>query len=349
MKVRCKFAFSVIALMLLASLWSGALWSAVIPGFYQASVPVADRSANVRQQALREALEILVIRVAGDPQVTARAGTAGLLGQPGRFVQQYQYVAAPAESPAEAQLQLAVVFDGRALEQAMRDAALPVWGRQRPELIAWVVVERQGRRQLLAADDPLAQTLTTAARQRGLPLMLPLMDLEDQAVVQTADVWGGFVDPVRRASQRYNAQGILLGRISGGGRYWDSRWVLLFNNERSDWRSQAGSATAVLQTGVDELTTQLGTRLAIRGVDAPPGVQLLAIEGVQGMTDFARISSYLQQLSLVEDVTLRRVSPGRLELYVSLNGGLEYLNQAVALGGQLAVQATQPVPVYRVK
>ncbi len=345
---RCKFTpWAALVLWLLQGWLATPLYAAVAPDFYLASVPVADRGTAARQESLRTALAQLLVRISGDPSVHQYPNAASLLTQPGRFVQQYQYV--PGGRPDA--LDLSVVFDGNALEQAMRAAALPVWGRERPEIMAWVAVEERAQRRLLAADDEASVKvqLEQTARQRGLPLLLPLMDLEDQAAVNIADVWGGFVEPLRRAASRYRTQVMLLGRVSGGGDYWTGRWVLDFNQQRETFATQGSSPHAVVSSGIEELANRMASQLAVRGVEASSGAQMLVVEGITSITDVARVSDYLQRLSLVDDVTLHRVAPGRVELLVTLNGGIGYLHQAVAVGNQLEVQVEQPVPVYRLK
>ena len=45
--------------------------------------------------------------------------------------------------------------------------------------------------------------LRARAAYRGMPLQLPLMDLEDQAGLTPADVWSGYQPGIRQASARY--------------------------------------------------------------------------------------------------------------------------------------------------
>ena len=38
--------------------------------------------------------------------------------------------------------------------------------------------------------------------ERAVPIILPLLDLEDQSVISAAEIWGGFSDRVIAASAR---------------------------------------------------------------------------------------------------------------------------------------------------
>ena len=61
----------------------------------------------------------------------------------------------------------------------------------------------------------------------GLPVSLPLMDLDDNMAVTATDVWGRFADPVLKASQRYGAEMVVLGKLSPEGRPGASTGVFM--------------------------------------------------------------------------------------------------------------------------
>jgi hypothetical protein len=73
----------------------------------------------------------------------------------------------------------------------MRDAGITLWTANRPTILAWVVLSEEGRRGFLTPDtDPLSvQTLNDAFRRRGVPLQLPLYDLEDAAAISPGEAW----------------------------------------------------------------------------------------------------------------------------------------------------------------
>lgn len=331
---------------------SGGAQAAIPKDFFQVSVPVADRESTDRQAAIREALGILLVRLSGDPAIAKQGPAQAVLQRSRDFVQRYQYIEVPpAATAAPSGLRLTLLFDGQSLESAMRAAGLPVWGRERPAILAWIAVDEGGRRRLLSATDasPLRTGLEAAAQRYGLPLVLPLMDLEDQASVPLADIWGGFVDALREPSRRYQPQGLLLGRIweSGGG--WTARWILDFNGEQLRWQHQAGSAQALIEEGVAELARRLAARLAVRSGAEPARLQTVTVEGIDSLEDMARVIGYLQQLSMVDSVELSRVAGGRAEFELMLNGGLQYLQQAIALGRVLQFESQLPAPLYRLQ
>ena len=128
-------------------------------------------------------------------------------------MQQFRFREAPAEPPVE-RLSLWVQFDGVALAREVRAAGLPYWGSERPDLLF-------GWRSMTVVDatwcpkpvEPRRNRCVAAGKRHGLPLTLPLIDLEDQRAIQFTDVWGGFTGTIATASRRYRPQVVLTGRL----------------------------------------------------------------------------------------------------------------------------------------
>src|SRR5690606_41001353 len=110
-------------------------------------------------------------------------------------------------------------FDGVSLSRALRQAGLPDWGTERPDVLVWLAVDDGGDRYLVSESggQHIAPLVRQAARRRGLPVTLPLLDVEDQRALLFSDVWGGFFGRVETASQRYQPQVILTGKLQRTG------------------------------------------------------------------------------------------------------------------------------------
>ena len=161
---------------------------------FEADVPVAGQQPDLRTAYMKTALQEVLVRVTGQPDVLNRDSVRSMLDSPERFVQQYRYYTLPESTPPR--LMLRVSFDGGSIQQALRQQGVAYWGKtERPEILLWLAVEDRGTRYIVSAQDnsDAARELQEAARQRGIPLLLPLMDLEDQSQVRFTDVWGGFL------------------------------------------------------------------------------------------------------------------------------------------------------------
>ncbi|HCK27287.1 MAG TPA: DUF2066 domain-containing protein, partial [Alcanivorax sp.] len=65
-----------------------------------------------------------------------------------------------------------------------------------PPVLVWLVSEGTGQGRMVAAGDPLAEKLTSAAARRGVSLTLPEWDQRDRDTVAVADIRGRFDGPL---------------------------------------------------------------------------------------------------------------------------------------------------------
>ena len=329
--------------------------AARLADLYTAEVVVPGRAAADRQAALQDALTEVLLRLLGSTDLLQEPAVRKLAGQAQRYVEQYSYRRGQPESPdAEPPLLLRVRFDGVALTRALRTAGLPVWGQERPDVLVWLAVD-DGRRRYLLSEQSRAQAaraLRQAARRRGLPLVLPLMDLEDRRQVKFADVWGGFLEPVQQASQRYRAQVLLIGRLhrtaSGG---WQGRWTLVQAGAGPQgWESRGATLQQSVAAGLGESAELLALRYAVRaGPSDADNSGLLRVSGVETLADYARVQKYLESLSPVEAAQLQRVEGDSAEFGLRLNGARRSLQQVIAIGRVLVPAGDGQPGHYRLR
>lgn len=317
-----------------------------VRNLYEAEVDVFDKSAEVRREAFGVALIKVVVKASGSRHASASPVVAEAVKAPDRFVQQFRYdnIAPPADASAEAQaqaptLRLWVQFDARAVDVLIREAGLPVWGRMRPSVLVLVAIEAGGVRELLSSDDPRgwAEFIQRAAAERAVPLVLPLMDLEDRGTLRTSDVWAGFEDNLQRAAERYRSEGVLIGRVYElAPDYWEARWRLTLEDTRNEWVEQGEGLDAVLLAGVHESADRLASRYGgFTGTTTASGVAV-RVGGIRTLRDYARALEYLDSLDEVSRVDVTRVENGSVSFLVDARGGRESVRQVIALGRTFA-------------
>jgi hypothetical protein len=324
--IACLFA------LLLVSVTAHA---ARVDDLFQVEVAAAGRDPGSRDAALGQALRQVLVRVTGSTESLRNPSIGPLLKNPSRFAQQFRFRDIPPETPGQAeQLKLWVQFDGVALAREVREAGLPYWGSERPDVLLWLAIDNRGRRYLVSDNSggSAARSLAQAASRRGLPLTLPLMDLEDQRAVQFTDVWGGFVGSLQEASQRYRPQVILVGKLgrSGTSGGWRGSWNLLGAGGQQSWTSHAANLEAAVEQGIGEASEWLALQYAVVATDE--AVRSLLVEGVQGLEDYARVSKYLASLTPVEQVQVARVNGQEVEFSLNLNSEERNLLQVITLG-----------------
>lgn len=318
----------------------------VVADLYSADVPVTDQGAATRDSALKDALGQVLVKIAGSSAVLEHPVADTLLANPDRYLQQYRYVAVapPPVDPLAPRLALHSAFDGRALEDALRAAGVPLWGRERPRTLIWLALDSSGGRQIAAADGSTAieEAIQRAAKRRGLPLTLPAMDAEDATRVGFMDIWGVFEDPLLAAAERYAPDAVLAGAVfAAGDDLWGGRWTLLFEGERVRFETSGASPQAVVIAAVDALAEDFAERFAVSAPIGGEGTITMEISNVRDLRDYAAVQKYLAGLSVVEDAQVLEVRNDTLRMALSINATSRALEQTIALGRVLEPEARQ--------
>jgi len=336
--------------MIVLTLWSVA---SVADDLYTARVGVADRSAAEQSRAMHRALRVVLLKVTGDRDAARRAASNPAFRTPDGFVQQYRYIS-DRGTETEPALWFEVRFDRQAVDDALRGEGLQLWGQERPSVLVWLAVQNSGQRYLVSGDgsEEVSGALQQTARQRGLPLLFPLHDVQDQSQVTFADVWGAFQPQVMAASARYQAPAVLSGRLEKRtGDYWRGSWSLEFGGKRSHWDTDGRTPTEAVGLAIDQVADRIAQQLAIRASAGGEGEGdasvSVSVEGVNSLSDYARTLRYLQSLTAVREVGVREIVGDRVDFGLDLRGSEQSLDRAVDVGRVLRPVSKEPRRIYQ--
>ena len=315
---------------------------------YETEVAWSAGDAAGREAAFRRALRQVLVKVTGLRRLAGAAEFEPLVESAQGLVQQYQMrtVAVGSGEAAVQEPRLWARFDEAAVDRLVREAELPAWRRPRSEVLAWVAVENGGARRMVGAEDTegIAEIFRHGAASRGVPLVLPLLDLEDQARVGPSDLWAGpwdlragAEDRFRAASERYRPGATLIGRIDRpNGVLWEARWSLLFPGAAQRWKTEGDVLGLVVDEGVQEVIDALFAHYASAAPVAPRAAIEVSVSGVRDFAGYARTMRYLESLDEIESIEVLSVTPERLRLGLELRTGATGLREALALGSTLA-------------
>ncbi len=318
--------------------------ASIVPDLYSASVPVPDQSASARSSALSSALASVLVKVTGESGAADDDVFSDMLAHPQRYLQQYRYEQRqeplPSGSGEQTVVYLDAHFDKQALDRALGDLSQPIWGRERPETLIWLAVQDGEQRAIVSSDSDAAALASArkAADARGLPVVLPLMDLEDQNQIGFADIWGTFDDRIQAASARYQSNAILVGRLSATDDNWTARWQLLDQGQTTSWQGGPGTLDTVVASGLDHVADLYASAYALQAGSDFSDVTLVTVDGVDTLEAYARVSKYLSGLTPVTGVELLAVDSDSVRFLVHSRGTADSLGQAIALGGMLQAE-----------
>lgn len=342
-----SFRFFLLTSLLLLPL---PLLAVTVDNLFEVRLLVEDQGSRKRQDAIKDAFHVLLVRVTGNRNINTLPEGEKLISNANQYIRQFRYEKAPPPkvmpgaqgdfAPAAPQQQLVVLFDEEAVKSAIWANKLPVWGKTRPATVVWLAVQDTERRYLLDANEPnaIVDELQDAARVRGLPIMFPLMDLEDQININVSDVWGDFPDPIMAASLRYQTEAILAGRLFVDAfDQWQARWTLYHAGNTLSWRSSGAQVKEVIDAGIAGAADDLALRYASISDGEDSNVLRLQIAEVNNLKDYVRTTNYLASLSQVGDLQIEKVSPADVTYKMSLRGSRESLEKAIGLGQTLAL------------
>ena len=317
--------------ILLSLILPAATLAVEVPTLFTAEVPYDRNAEDPRGLAYSYALTEILQRVSGSALASDRQMVEELFPDPAVYVMQFR---------PGANNTLWVSFDGQAIEQTLRSAGQTFWGADRPLTLVWLAVDwGQGRREIVAPDDPerrsaesrsidrnrlIRERILEVADRRGLPLMFPLLDSTDLQRVDFADIWGGFDEAVLEASERYNVNSVLIGRVRPGSGQRD-RWTYHFGGSET---SLGGSPESVLGRVADMLAEQF----AITG-DTPVEVIALNVAGVTSVAAYGDVHRMLRDVPHIENFTVTEVAGDRVSYRVEVRGGATRLGRVLRFGG----------------
>lgn len=323
-----------------------------VADLYVADVYVTSESDEQRLSGARSGLLQVLVRVSGTQDVVNAQEVRTALRSPNRYYYQYSYRATDRTFQVGEEILpgriLRLSFEPNAVAGLLRDAGFPVWGSNRPSVLLWLAVrDEQGRNLLSEADEStLKSTLNEQARARGLPLLYPLLDLEDTARISEAEVWGAFLDRIEGASLRYNPDSILSGRIQQDpAGQWRASWSIQVDGEWLRFEGAAASTQELLADVIDQLADRLAERYA---VGSAKGEIMLRVEDIASVSDYARVMDYLSNLAPVLDTAVIKLEGSDLEIKLSTEGQQEQLIELIELDRKMILlNAGQERLLYR--
>jgi len=322
-----------------------------VPQLYEATIPVLSQDKDSRTDAIRTAFTQVLVRVSGRSDIGDAAkypAIAQATQSATRYAQQFRYTKmTTADTSADSGLAVWVRFDETAIGKLLRANNLPVWGATRPSTLIWLAIDNRGTRELLGADshNSITTIVEDRAKLRGLPLRIPLLDLTDRTSLNTSDVWGNFQSTILQASQRYQTEAVLVGRVyQSASDNWTGSWSLYVESGREDWRVNGPSLADVLNAGIDRTAESLALRYG--QVDqADTSTVLVEVKSITGLADYNRVVKYLQSISHVKDVQPVELRAQSAIFQLTIPGGRLAVARAVALGRVLATAPVESIPV----
>lgn len=336
-----RYQIIMFLLLVLPAAW---LRAAPMQNLYDEQLEVEAQSSQTLREGAATALERVLIRVSGKQNVAEHPSIAEALRNAEPMLTQYRYHS-QANGQGEQQLLLQVSFSPRQVNGLLQSAGLPVWSSNRPPVLVWLVEDTAEGRHFVNSDtnSDLYQALIDQAGRRGLALQFPLMDLVDTANLSVEEVWQMQVDRVNAASARYGGAYTLVGRASElSNGQWVASWMVLQSegDRRLDSEGMDGRETVA---PVVDLLADLQARNFSVVVGGNSESTLIYVDGIRDFTQYARLVTYLENLSVIQHANTVWLSDSALVIDLSLNDDMSKVERFLSLDSQLQEMNQAPM------
>ena len=303
-----------------------------VPGLYRATVRVDSRnSEQERRRAFGVAMQEVLTKVSGVDASLNQASIRRALNNPEPYVQSWSTQASlvamdPSAEVSELRevISIQVNFYETEIQRLLDENGIPIWPVNRPETLVWLVVQDElGERQILQ----------DFADKRGLPILFPLLDLEDQLRLNLDALWELDAEAILNASRRYRAESILALRLhrSLSGEVL-AKSIYLFRDNQFVYEEFESDQDDFLRGSINLATAELSQYYAVLLSASNNTVSVdLRVDGINSPADYAALISYLNSLEAVSSYKLKQVNAESLYLQLETGDQLRQLVETIAL------------------
>ncbi|CAM2770962.1 DUF2066 domain-containing protein [Vibrio rarus] len=268
-----------------------------------------DAKHSGEELARREGMRDVIVRATGDSASLESAVIQKALTQSSRFLS----TITPAEKNGQPLLKMS--FNSRQIQSLLAQANLPFWPEERARLLVWVVEDNGYDRTISweQSERTSVANLRYIAGMKGLPITVPVGDIDDITSIKATEVWGGFTKQISKSSRRYSdADAVVVARITRKGNQQHLRWTLYDDKPQfiadTQIASVSGEATGTNKQVTENMVAELGRYYAKKSSAKSNGEiassMNVKFSGVKGASMFFHIERYLENLPSVASVDL---------------------------------------------
>ena len=302
---------------------------------YTGEAVVASKDAGERRRALPLALKNVLQKFSGlgsfadYPQLKpALASASSILIS--FYYRNVETVFADGSEVAE--LRLVAKFSENSVDELARTLQLPRWQTERDLTDIWVVVDNGLDRRIMPVEFAYTwEAMAEVAAARGFPVNWPEADEEGRYLIDAQLLWGGYTEDLGIG---HGASAMIVA-ARREGLEWSVRSNLTYNNQNWTWRIQDVDLQAALTQSMREAVDLVAAANTIAASDLGTQLHELTVTGLGNPDDYRRCLGYLQELSVVNQVSVVSAQPGNVTFRLELNALPHYLEDALIGGGVL--------------
>lgn len=334
-----KFYTALIALILSGFLLVPNSYAIDIGHLNQESVVIPNRNNDIISAGLKHAFENTLIKISGNANIATIPNIQTALNKTDNYVQSYSF-SEQAGTGGSPQIILHSIFDQHAINTLLTDSGQAIWSNDRPLTLIWINsdTDTDTNNNILSASDntPIEQTITQAATLRGIPVVFPLMDIQDQRT-QTQPNNTLSPDNIKTLLSRYNAQAILIGNLKTADGQWQAQWNFLYKQQPTNWMNQAASSTEVAAQGVKQIANMYANQLAVYNNKNLQNQYCIEITNIKNLIEYANLMKLLKDIPDIDQINVTNMAQSSVWITLTTVNSLNNLESDLTNSQKLAL------------
>lgn len=295
---------------------------------YRVTVSASGQLSQDQQSAFK----LLIERLTGNDKALDNKAISDAQSHAGDYLQQYSY------QNSQSQRQLLATFNRSQIETLLTQSGVAFWAQDRPVILVWYASEKQNQRHVDADGSASAVALQKQATDLALPMIFPIMDLDDSMAVSVSDIWGNFNQPIIKASRRYGADIALTVKSYSDNGSTHINWQILdvhqgqlINSGQLSGDNSTDSKEQLTQQMLEQIASQLASRYAVvRSVNSDSHI-ILSFEHIDNFIQYQHLYKFLMAQPSVSSASLQQVKASNYRFEVHLVGPWQSLQSALEL------------------
>lgn len=326
-----NFKSSIIKILYLACVAVSCSANAIqVFNLYTVEVPAIDKQTSTRADLLSGAFDSVLVKISGSKDILMHDGLDSPRKNASDYVQRYSYknkIVGNENGLSQEQTFLVVNFNESMINSLISSLEKPYLGSNRPLTTVWLDIEGD-----MLDRNQIEEILEELADNYGIPVALPLLDLQDRSNVEDFDIKNFDEHKLTLASQRYGADIILAGAVRNFAGHWMTSWKIINADGAESWKING----LELDTQIEEVLSRLSEYMVKNYGNAAHNDFLssstnIKVSGINRVEDYARIYDYLRNLSNVDQVEVYKIESTMVEFKVTADGGFLSLQKTIAL------------------
>ena len=299
-----------------------------VDNLYTVELPAKDQTAIERKILFLKGFDRVLLKLTNFSQVTTEPRIKAAREQIDKYVNSFAY-----KEKIKDDLQIKIIFNETMINTLLKVVGKSYLGKSRPSILVWLLMDTATGEKLIEDDkyEFFVTKLEKLATEHAIPLVLPLLDLDERTKIKVTDVLMGAPIILAEAVNKYNADIVLVGKITELAGQWRSKWNM-FGSMPFTCDTQGKTLDEQYSQLMDILKAKLINLYATKlKKNVTNDVVRVNVAGVNSLENYARILAYLRGLTAVNLVEVVDITADGATFELHVKGGENSIKQAISM------------------